>query len=85
MNRTDVEGLLNQDDVLFLEIFRRAKVQMTLESENCSIPNDNVTIGYNESTSKESTFVDLSRNSLINSVESTKKKHLAFRKDQVGF
>lgn len=81
MNRTDIEVLLKQDDVLLLEIFRRAKTQMTVECE--SIPIDN-------NASKESAsphkFVDLSRNSLThyNSIESTKKKQLAFRKEEVS-
>ena len=85
MTRTEIEVLLNQDDVLFLEIFRRAKIQMTVES----ITNDN---NASKESSSPNKFVDQSRNSLThfiskpdeNNRESTKKKHLATRNEEVG-
>lgn len=84
MYRSDIINLINNDDeVLFLEIFRRAKMQLervvTIESESCLIPNTS-----NE-TKPLKTDLEKINLSHKNSSELTRKKHLTFRKDKVHF
>lgn len=81
MTRAEILSLINKDEsALILEIFRRQKVQKTIESEVSII---NQTVASIEST--PITSADVRKNKLISksSTDSTKKKHLTFSKDEV--
>lgn len=69
----------SNESVMFLEIFRKAKMQLerviTIESESSSLP-------FESNESKESS--NLEKNDLIHKSIDLRKKHLTFKQDEVA-